>query len=111
MGEVVDNVKHEHPLVAAIKDIGAGSVGGALQVLVGHPLDTVKVRSLIRSFDRTASIIRSRSMAQSISLARTHALTLSTFDRCLGSIADLARWPLLWHDGLYPKDHSIGGRM
>jgi hypothetical protein len=33
----------ENALVTAVKDIAAGSVGGALQVLVGHPLDTVKV--------------------------------------------------------------------
>eukprot|EP01121_Diplochlamys_sp_Union-15-3_P011383 TRINITY_DN3299_c0_g1_i6.p1 TRINITY_DN3299_c0_g1~~TRINITY_DN3299_c0_g1_i6.p1 ORF type:complete len:282 (+),score=46.16 TRINITY_DN3299_c0_g1_i6:38-883(+) len=31
-------------IVAALKDVTAGTVGGILQALVGHPFDTVKVR-------------------------------------------------------------------
>ncbi|GAM22818.1 hypothetical protein SAMD00019534_059930 [Acytostelium subglobosum LB1] len=36
--------KKDSPLVMAIKDIVAGSIGGVGQVITGHPLDTVKVR-------------------------------------------------------------------
>jgi len=32
------------PLVAAIQDIFAGTIGGMMTVLVGHPFDTIKVR-------------------------------------------------------------------
>ena len=30
--------------IDALKDIGAGTCGGIAQVVVGHPLDTIKVR-------------------------------------------------------------------
>eukprot|EP01120_Amphizonella_sp_Union-15-10_P006712 TRINITY_DN21_c0_g1_i1.p1 TRINITY_DN21_c0_g1~~TRINITY_DN21_c0_g1_i1.p1 ORF type:complete len:301 (+),score=48.24 TRINITY_DN21_c0_g1_i1:94-996(+) len=33
-----------NPIITALKDITAGSVGGVFQSLVGHPFDTVKVR-------------------------------------------------------------------
>jgi hypothetical protein len=33
----------EGRLIIAVKDIVAGAFGGALQCIVGHPLDTVKV--------------------------------------------------------------------
>ncbi|EFA83131.1 mitochondrial substrate carrier family protein [Heterostelium album PN500] len=36
--------KRESPLMIALKDILAGSIGGVGQVFTGHPLDTIKVR-------------------------------------------------------------------
>jgi solute carrier family 25 carnitine/acylcarnitine transporter 20/29 len=35
------------PYLSTINDLIAGSVGGAAQVLVGQPLDTVKTRAQI----------------------------------------------------------------
>lgn len=43
--------------INAIKDIIAGSVRGVAQVVVGHPLDTIKVRLQTQTHTRFTGVI------------------------------------------------------
>ena len=45
---------------STINELIAGSVGGAAQVIVGHPLDTVKTRAQIAPSSVSSSIARWR---------------------------------------------------